>query len=202
VTIKSPKKMDKNRLVYLSLNFYSTFYPKYYLLETLLKNRLFQIVKEKLGENWYSIQINSLNDNLLKQEAELILRRKPKEFELSDKGLLVESGLGLWVEFFNRQLYKEMKGVPILVFPKLPPTVKRKELYQKLNKVKDLRNQLFHYRLLPITEVSQIKYLDDLVDVNENLMCLLTWLDAPLDVLSSNEFEVKEAEIREILNIN
>jgi hypothetical protein len=197
---KSLKKENKDKLLHISLRFYSTFYPKYYLLETLLKNRLFLLLKEKLGENWFSLQINSnLENNLFKQEADFILRRKSKGFVLRDKGLLVESGFGLWVEFFNRHLYKEIKGLPILIFPKLPPTVKRKELYQKLNKVKDLRNQLFHYRLLPITEVEQVKYLDKLVDANKDLMNLLTWLDAPLSELSSNEFENNVDEIRKML---
>lgn len=198
---KSLKKEDKDKLLHISLDFYATFYPKYYLLETLLKNRLFHLLKEKLGENWFSYQLDSNHEsnNLFKQEADFILRRKPKGFVLSDKGLLVESGFGLWVEFFNRHLYKEAKGLPIMIFPKLPRTVKRKELYQKLNKVKELRNQLFHYRLLPITEVGQIKYLDKLVDANKDLMSLLKWLDAPLGTLESNEFENKVDEIRKML---
>jgi hypothetical protein len=191
---------EKDRLLHLSLNLYSTFYPKYYLLETLLKNRLFQILREKLGEDWFSLQINSNNgNNLFKQEAEIILRRKPLGFVLSDKGLFVESGFGIWVEFFNRNLYKEAKGLPILTFHKLPPTIKRKDLYLKLNKVKELRNQLFHYRLLPITEIGQLKYLDELIETNNELMNLLTWLDAPLSGLSLNEFESKAAEIRAML---
>lgn len=198
---KNLKNDEKGKLLQVSLSIYATFYPKYYLLETLLKNRLFQALKEKLGENWFSLQLDSVHENnLFKQEAEFILRRKPKKFVLKDKGLLLESGFGLWVEFFNRPLYKETKGLPILIFPKLPSTIKRKQIYQKLNNVKELRNQLFHYRLLPITETEQLKSLDKLIDANKDLMNLLDWLDAPLNAIQSNEFENKVDEIRKMLN--
>lgn len=197
---RNPKIKEKDSLLYLSLNLYSTFYPKYYLLETELKSRLFQLLRAKFGEDWFSLQIKSTNgSNLFKQEAEIILRRKPQGFVLNDKGLFVESGFGMWVEFFNRNLYKEAKGLPILVFYRLPSTIKRKDLYEKLNLVKELRNKLFHYRLLPITEPEQVKYLDELIDTNNTLMDLLTWLDAPVSGLSLNEFESKAAEIRALL---
>ena len=197
---KKLKKGETNSLVHLSLNLYATFYPKFYLLETYLKNGLFELFKEKLGLNWFALQMNSSDEhNLIKQEAEFILQRKPKGFVLNEKGFLIEVGLALWVEFFSRDFYKINKGLPIQVFHHLPPTIKRKDLYQKLNKVKDLRNKLFHHRLLPITEPAQLKYLDELIDTNNTLMDLLTWLDAPINGLSLNEFESKAAEIRMLL---
>lgn len=197
---KNTKNGEKDMLFYLSLKLYSTFYPKYYLLETLLKKQLFQLFKEKLGDNWFILQMTSSDEkNLIKREAEFILQRKPEGFALNEKGFLVEVGLALWVEFFSRDFYKEVKGLPIQIFPQLPPNVKRKDLYRKLNEVKDLRNKLFHHRLLPITEPEQLKYLDELVESNNTIMDLLKWLDAPIHGLSLNEFESKAAEIRALL---
>jgi hypothetical protein len=197
---KNLKYEEKDRLFHLSLNLYSTFYPKYYVLETILKDRLYILLKENLGANWFTQQINSNHqNNLIKREAEFILLRKPRGFVLNEKGLLIESGLGVWVEFFNKDFYKEVKGLPIHIFHQLPPNIKRKDLYQKLNSVKDLRNRLFHYRLLPITEPEQLKYLDELIETNNTIMDLLTWLDAPVNGLALNEFESKAAEIRALL---
>lgn len=197
---KKLKKGDKDRLLNLSLNLYATFYPKFYLMEILLKDRLFQLFKERLGVNWFTLQMNSSDEhNLVKQEAEFILQRKPKGFVLNEKGFFIEVGLALWVEFFSRDFYKEVKGLPIHIFPELPPTIKRKDLYLKLNEVKDLRNKLYHHRLLPITEPEQLKYLDELIETNNTLIHLLTWLDAPIDGVSLNEFENKVAEIRALL---
>ncbi|NII26817.1 hypothetical protein HB364_17135 [Pseudoflavitalea sp. X16] len=195
----SKKKKEKNnKLLHLSLGLYATFYPKYYLLETTLKNRLYYLVKQRLGESWFDDQLNSSkNDTVFKLEADVILRRKPKGFVLKDKGLLVESGLGIWVEFFNRNLYKELKGVPILIFPKLPPDIKRKELYKQLSKVKELRNQLFHYRIPPATKSTDVNIL---IDVNNDLMNLLQWLDVPTGSLASKEFEKKIEAVRKALD--
>lgn len=170
------------------------------MLETLLKDRLFKLLKEKLGVNWFTLQMNSsYEQNLIKREADFILQRKPIGFVLNEKGLMIESGLGIWVEFFSKDLYREAKGLPIHIFHQLPSNVKRKDLYQKLNNVKDLRNKLFHHRLLPITEPEQFKYLDELINTNKILIDLLTWLDAPISGLSLNEFESKAAEIRALL---
>lgn len=191
------KEGENRELVSVSLSLYATFYPKYYLLETTLKNRLFYLVKQRLGESWFEDQLNSSNDgSVFKEEAYAILRRKPKGFVLKDKGLLVESGLGIWVEFFNRNLYKELKGVPILIFPQLPPGVKRKELYQKLSKVKELRNQLFHYRVPPVATTA---YLNTLIGINNDLMHLLVWLEVSASSLVSKEFERKVKTIRKAL---
>lgn len=197
---KNIKKEEKDNLFHLSLSLYSSFYPKYYLLETILKGRLFKLLREKLGVNWFTLQVNSSDEhNLIKQEAEFILQRKPKGFVLSEKGFFIEVGLALWVEFFSRDFYKEVKGLPIQIFPQLPPTIKRKDIYKKLNDIKDLRNKLFHHRLLPITEPEQLKYLDELIETNNTLIDLLTWLDAPINGLPLNEFESKVAEIRMLL---
>lgn len=197
---KKLKNAEKDSLLHLSLKLYSTFYPKYYLLETLLRKQLFKLFKEKLGDDWFILQMNSSDEhNLIKREAEFILQRKPKGFLLNEKGFFIEVGLTLLVEFFSRDFYKEVKGLPIHIFHQLPSNVKRKDLYQKLNNVKDLRNKLFHHRLLPITEPEQLKYLDELIDTNKILMDLLTWLDAPISGLALNEFESKAAEIRALL---
>lgn len=189
------------RLVLQSLNLYATFYPKYYLLETTLKNRLYTLVKQQLGESWFADQLTSSSkDSIFKLEESLILRRKPKGFVLKDNGLLVESGFGIWVELFNRQLYKELKGVPILIFTKLPSNIKRKELYQLLSKVKELRNQLFHYRIPPVVDVVQLKDIDKLVEVNNDLMHLLQWLDVAIAGPASKEFEKKVAMLKKALS--
>jgi|GEM_PF-2440450 hypothetical protein len=189
-----------DKLLMLSLNVYGSFYPKLYLLETTLKKRLFEVVKNKLGEDWFNIRINSpVNNSVFKTEADNILRRKPKGFALKDKGFLVESGLGIWVEFFNRALYKEMKGVPIAIFYELPPNIKRKELYQKLNSVKEMRNQLVHNRLLPITEPQHLQIIERLLEANKDLTDLLQWLGFSKSQLDSRKFEKGIAAIKKAL---
>jgi hypothetical protein len=94
-----------------SLELFAGFYPKFYLFELSLKNRLYTLLNKELGSDWLSTPLSNSDNNVFAQEKELILRRKRAGFSLSAKGLLVESGLGLWVEFFNRPLYKSCSGL-------------------------------------------------------------------------------------------
>jgi len=188
---------NKKELTSLSLALYGSFYPAFYLLEITLKTRLFNLVQEKLGENWFSKQLEvSEKDSLFRQELEQIKRRKPKGFKVKAEGLLVESGLGFWVEFFNKRVYKLTKGIPILIFTNLPAEVKRKEIYAKLDNVKEIRNQLVHFRIPPITQSADLKYLDQLQKAVGDLTALLAWLNVTeTGTPIANEVRLKSAEI-------
>jgi hypothetical protein len=196
---KSQKKVKKadtteTAISTVNLSFFAGFYPKFYFLETTLKERLYNLFKKNLGESWFTEQLNS-GDSLpvIKTEMETILRRKPQDFLLKDYGLLVESGLGMWVEFFNKENYKALKGLPILIFTSLPKDIKRKDLYQKLSEVKAFRNQLFHYRIPAITNTEQ---LDKILDINDDLVNLLTWLSIPKTSFESDNFKTDLRKIK------
>jgi len=182
----------------LSLQMYAAFYPRFYLLESTLKNRLFNLLKRKLGEDWFTKQLNNPQiDPLFSQEQQYINMRKPKGFLLKDTGLLVESGMGFWVEFFNRRLYKVTKGLPISIFENLPKDIKRRDIYLKLDRVKNLRNFLFHSRIPAITKSADLKILDDIINIAKDLENLLEWLgNLPPDLTSSGEIIEKASLIR------
>ena len=191
-TLKTEQKLISHNLA-----LHATFYPKYYLLEVTLKNRLFATIKRQLGEDWFSQQIAAEDkDSLFTEEILHILRRKPQNFELRDHGLLVESGLGFWVEFFNKRLYKLTKGHPLSIFTSLPKGIKRKDVYKKLDLVKDFRNRLFHYRIPIVKDHSQLNYLDELVKIDNELISLLTWMD--VYTMSDNLNLVLEKEVQQI----
>lgn len=166
--------------VNLSLELYASFYPKFFYLETTLKKNLYNLIQEKIDKNWFTDQLMLLEDTLFKEEVINILRRKPKGFSLTDQGLQLESGLGFWVEFFNKRLYKATKGLPIQIFPNLPAHIKRKEIYSKLDYVREVRNDLFHYRIPTITSASKLSYLERLEKADQILTELLMWLSLPV----------------------
>ncbi len=160
----------------VSLELFASFYPKFFLFELSLKNRLYALLSKELGSDWFTRQLSNPDNNVFAQEKELILRRKRARFSLSAKGLLVESGLGLWVEFFNRPLYKLAKGLPIQIFTQLPSEVKRKDIYKKMERIKELRNSLFHSRIVPITSSPQLAQLEEIMAIADDLKDILHWL--------------------------
>lgn len=191
------------KLTTLSLSLYSSFFPGFYLLEFTLRNKLFELIKVELGADWFVEQLNTEKENILfTAESELIMKRKPKNFMLSDNGLLLESGFGFWVEFFNNKVYKLSKGRPIKIFTQLPKEIKRKDLYGKLIKVKKFRNRLYHSRIPPITEKTHVRYIDEALENYEVLLQLLQWLDiANHDIFKLSHFEKKVNKIKSLLEL-
>jgi len=184
-----------------SLQLYSSFYPLFYLLESTLKSRLFELLKRKLGTDWFTVQLDSpKTEPLFDQEKELILRRKPKGFTISDQRFLEESGLGVWVEFFNRELYKTTKGWPIHVFENLPKDVKRKDIYVRLVKIKELRNQLAHSRIPPLTSTNDLEKLHFIVQTAKELEEILGWMGSlPPTIISSTGIQEKGKKLKKQL---
>jgi hypothetical protein len=192
---------NTKKLTELSLSVYSSFFPAFYLLEFTLKNRIYHLLKEELGDDWFKEQLNKGNINsLFSAEAELIQKRKPRNFKVSDNALFLEAGFGFWVEFFNPRIYKLSKGRPIKIFIQLPNGIKRKNLYEKLIKVKDFRNKLYHSRIPLVTEKSHEAYIRESVENYEILFELLSWLDNPnRDFLNVSDFKEKTNKMKLLL---
>jgi hypothetical protein len=191
------------KLTELSLSVYSSFFPAFYLLELTLKNKIYQLLKEELGNDWFKERLKEEKVNsLFSAETELIQKRKPKNFKVSDNVLFLEAGFGFWVEFFNPRIYKLSKGRPIKIFTQLPKEIKRKNLYEKLIKVKDFRNRLYHSRISLITEKSHEVYINESVENYEILLDLLSWLDNPnRDFLKLSDFKDKTNEMKLLLKL-
>lgn len=173
------KKDDKDidELTMLSFGLFASFHLKFYYLETNLRLKLFNLLKNQLGTDWFAHQLNQENkDTLFKREAELIRQRKRKDFVVKDSTLLAEASLGFWVEFFNPRIYKATRGVPIQIFSHLPSQVKRKDLYRMLHLVKDLRNKIVHHRYPTFISKRETKYLEEIGFADEALTQLLQWL--------------------------
>jgi hypothetical protein len=180
-----------NDLMAKSLSIYASFYPRFYLLELTLKTRLYNLLKNKLGDDWFTLRLKA-EDPLFEEEKKFILRRKPKNFKLKDNGLLVESALGFWVEFFNKRLYKESKGIPILIFENLPAEIKRKEIYQKLNSVKEFRNKLYHSRIPPVSSIEALPFIQELKLHAQDLQALLDWFgELPEAIVDTHDITEK-----------
>lgn len=178
-------------LISANLTLLSGFYPFLYILELTLKNRLYNQLKTSIGEDWFATQLNK-PDPLFKEEAANILRRKPQNFIIKDSGLLVEAGLGFWVEFFNKRLYKETKGIPISIFKHRPKGIKRKNIYYELDAIKQFRNDLFHSRICLALNISDTPILDQWSGHAKQLVTLLTWFgDLPESIVNDRDIQAK-----------
>ena len=161
------------------IELYTTFYPKLFILETLLKSKLVAIIRLNVDKNWFEFQI-SQNDRLglINDELEIMSKRKDKKILLNSENLINEASFGFWVEFFNRGVYKELKGIPIKIFVNRPTHLKRKGVYSKLFEIKELRNVIYHHSNIFNTTLSEYKnFIKKLEELNENINQFILMLE-------------------------
>ncbi len=194
---KSSKKKAKITLQIenQSLALFATFYPYFYVLEGTLKERLPLIIKKRVDDKWLENQIKKETVNpLFNQEKKYILSRKSAEYILSEPSFILESGLGFWIELFNRDQYKLVKGAPIHIFPYLPKDCKRNDIYRLLGEAREFRNALYHSRISPLSPNNQgKKRLANILEVADHLNTLFAWLGKEAEAMHFYQKLVKEA---------
>jgi hypothetical protein len=128
-----------------TLSTLALFYPGLYVLENLLKDGFEQVFQKNHGDNWLKSS-ELLRIKPFREEADIILKRKPQGFVIKEKYFMQEAGFGFWVELFGPENYKQLQGVPIKIFNNLPKNTKRNSLYRMLGQIKEFRNNLYHHR--------------------------------------------------------
>ena len=189
VKIKKNNNKEKKDLLVL----FSTFYPKFYILETLLKKKIVNEIENKFGSNWYDEVKEKIK--LFSDEIELIIRRKKKDLKIDSRLFIHEASFGFWIELFGRENYKHLKGLPIKVFENLPGDIKRNDLYRMLSNIKELRNKLYHHRI-DLSHELTIKDVQFLTETEKDLRLIIHFLDSDYaELIQPFEFSKQLAKI-------
>jgi hypothetical protein len=157
-------------------------------LEVGLRNKIHLTLAAHFNkQNWY--------DDLLADEKYAGLQPKVSEAkeklrirkeEVIPGKMIAEFMLGFWVQMFNTEYQMELWKPLRNVFPNLPRENKQRHtVSQSLNKVRKLRNRIFHYEPVFWKPAALI--------VNyENIQTVLGWMDKDLQQWASARFNVKE----------
>jgi hypothetical protein len=87
---------------------------------------------------------------------------------------------GFWTAFFDVPHYKILLGRPIKIFSRLPPSCNRSIVYQKLKRINDFRNRVYHNEAIIFTlDVSGnvVFDLQQSKEIYQDLNDLFQWLD-------------------------
>jgi hypothetical protein len=108
--------------------------------------------------------------------------------------------LGFWVELFNRETYKQLKGSPIKAFEYRPTTVKRNDIYRMFKNVKDIRNEIVHSRM-PIGPKKEdiMAMLKRLIKADQEIRTLIGYINPSASRLLPKDINKKIHEIEKIL---
>lgn len=171
-----------------------TFLMPCHLLEVGLRNGISRKMWDRFGAQWplkarpmcewddapaLSPQMRQLPGQaqikIAAQRDEIIRYRKDRNIAspVTSDCVISQMSFGFWTNMFSRR-YRQVlwNGRAIrVVFPNLPGNITTAKIYQKLGKVREIRNRVAHHEVI-FTKQPEIRYRD--------LIELCTWLNPDL----------------------
>jgi len=146
-------------------------YPILQALEITLRNAVYDAAKNHFGrDDWFNDQtiIHHHYNQTTIANAKQSLARQNKPIE-PDR-IIAELTFGFWTSLLDRR-YEQNFLYPIIraTFPHLPRTDRtRQHVSQRFNKIRDLRNRVFHHE--------PIWYWQDLQQQHQDMLEALGWI--------------------------
>ena len=160
-------------------------YPALHIVEVTFRNYVYLALKDLLGETWiYPDYVNSnfkLRDREKETVSQTISKLKKDQKKVKTSKIIAELNFGYWTSLFNsyyESLWRQ-KALLQKIFPNFPKDrVQRKPIAKVLNKIRYLRNRVFHYE--------PIWHWSDLKDQHQNIVDLVKGMNnESLKLLSS-----------------
>ncbi len=137
-----------------------SFYPLLAVLEITLRNALDTFLQAHFSDpNWLVNQktgfmsdrrLTHYNQSKQKNVTNDFLKRSVQKVE-DDLGvtathdyIVSKLHFSFWTTFFEPTHYKILSGSTIKIFPHLPHTIKRSDIYKKLDEIREFRNKIYH----------------------------------------------------------
>jgi len=186
-----------NQNVGLATKFYEhnlmvsqSFYPLIHFFEVFLRNALDERLRRYFNNsNWMLEQQGGFmaDETLMpsrfylrtcvgKAEKALLQKRK----RITSGNMVAEQQFGFWTSFFETHHYKLLKGMPMHIFPLKPKHCSRKEVSQKLNRIRTFRNRIFHQE--PICFLGARRNYTNAGLVKTDIYDLLEWMNGDLAI--------------------
>jgi hypothetical protein len=140
-----------------------SFYPLISFFEVVLRNKLNHELSNYFSDsNWIINQKSKMmsdpaltyfdkkkqifiaNDFLKKSIEKSEKRLNRLKLPMTCNHIIADMSFGFWTELYEIQHYKILKGRPIKIFENLPADIGRKEVSDRLNKIRILRNRISH----------------------------------------------------------
>lgn len=120
-----------------------------------------------------------LKREVLKAEQKLKMKYlKTSSISITSGNIIAEQSFSFWTNFFEAHHFKILKGKPIQIFSNLPRGVGRKEIFQKLNAIRQFRNRINHNE--PICFVDNKFSYSEIRIIHQSIYELLKYIDERL----------------------
>lgn len=189
------------------------FHPLLGIFEVILRNRINNILSLHFADpRWIINEKNGfmsapslrfihkrtgqqkINDFLKREITKTEKRLRKTGQKITSGRIIAEQTLGFWTDLFEIHHYRLLKGKPIQIFRSLPPKHGRKEVNDKLNKIRRFRNRIYHNE--PICFFQNNIDFSEALEVYESLTNLLAWINPDITNFISDIDNVKESIIK------
>jgi len=180
---------DRAKKLYrVNLRVSQAFYPILNLFEIFLRNSInYQVSSHFTNPNWIITEKNGfMNDRSLTtshfflknsiSKAERTIRRKGGAITAGK--VIAEQSFGFWTSLFDTHHYRLIGGIVIHCFPNKPPHINRSILNQKLNRIREFRNRVYHNE--PICFNNQNIDFSQASSIKDEIYELLEWINCDL----------------------
>ncbi len=192
--IKRAEKLYK-----ANLKLAQAFHPLLGILEVTLRNTLNNNLCVFLkDDDWILNQQNFMNPYLKGEVQKAQNRLKKNNAVVTSSKIIAEQTLGFWTTFFDKNIYKNLKGNSIQIFNKLPKSIGRLEIHNRLNSIRLLRNRINHNE--PICFRGNQIDISEVQEIYTNISEIITWINPDLFNWMKDVDKVNK-EIAKILKI-
>ncbi|MEQ9378199.1 MAG: hypothetical protein RIG68_23615 [Imperialibacter sp.] len=201
-------KTKAQRLYKINLRVSQAFYPILNLFEIFLRNSINnQISSHFANPNWViSEKHGFMSDNSLTPsqfylknsitKAERTIKRKGGT--ISSGKVIAEQSFGFWTSLFEPHHYRLIGGVVIHCFSNKPNSINRSHISQKLNRIREFRNRVYHNE--PICFTGNMVDFDGAKHIRDEVFEMLKWIDTDLATYVE-QFDALDSKITQFNNV-
>lgn len=181
-------KIKAKKLYRINLRVAQAFYPILNLFEIFLRNSInYQLSAYFINPDWIISERNGFMSNRSLQTSKFFLKNSVVKAErtIRKKGgtitsgkIIAEQSFGFWTSLFETHHYRLIGGTVIHCFPNKPSHVNRNILNQKLNRVREFRNRIYHNE--PICFNNQNVDFTQALNIKLEIFELLEWINEDL----------------------
>ena len=188
LTACNNSKVKAQKLYHANLKVAQSFYPVLNIFEVFFRNVCnYQISAQFTNPNWIIAEKNGFMSDHSLSRSKFYLKKSVSNAEQSiiRKGgivtagkILAEQSFGFWTSFFEPHHYRLVGGVVIHCFPNKPANINRSILSQKLDRIREFRNRIYHNEPICFNNNSiDFAYASA---IKNELYQLLYWIDNDL----------------------
>lgn len=181
-------KSKSQKLYRINLRVAQAFYPVLNLFEIFLRNIVnYQVSSFFTNPNWIITEKNGFMNHPSLSPSRFFLKNSVLKTERSVKRrcstitpgkIIAEQSFGFWTSLFETHHYRLIGGVVIHCFPSKPAHINRNILNQKLNRIREFRNRIYHNE--PICFNGNAIDFTNAINIKNKIYELLEWIDIDL----------------------